>query len=60
MDRMLELSPRAMRMILVALHHYEGQMDATLEYSNRLTEGEAADLSNDLSFVRSLIAGLER
>jgi hypothetical protein len=64
MDRMLEFSPKVVQMILVALRHYEDQMRTVFECKNLMkvafTKTEAAKLSDDIDFVRSLIGRLER
>jgi hypothetical protein len=53
-----ELSPAAGRVAIAALDHCSQQIRARLD--TRLTEDEAADLSNDLGFIEAVRSDLRR
>jgi len=59
MDRLLELSPKDIRIILVALRHYEDDVDSAQDCPD-LNEYDVASNIDDMNVIRSLIGRLER
>lgn len=49
----MELSPKAIRLLIDALNHYDEHFDRRLE-DERLSEDELADLANDQQFLVAL------
>jgi hypothetical protein len=58
-DPKRDLPPEAVKVVLSALDHFERFLRGRLE-SPRLSEDEAADLSNDLGFICAIVRELSK
>ena len=56
---MMQLSPKAIRFIIEALEHYQTYHEERLQ-DDRLTEEEAADLTNDHQYLAAIKTDLQK
>ena len=56
---MIQLSPKAIRFIIEAIEHYQTYHEERLR-DERLTEEEAADLTNDHQYLEAIKTDLKK